>query len=290
MDLRDVPAEVVDQRIGKIMDGYYTVVIAAETNGVYRARRNHNGKPFESASDLWYPPASVIRARGRFNEPGESVFYACNRAPGAVFEIRPRVGDLITLLIARTKSASVTLQSAHIGLERSIAPELDEAQRHRMLRQNPHFQEMLKHNGISKKWLAVDEFLSDIATTLFTPDEEQEKYRITNAIGRLLFKIPSVEALNYPSVATGLRNLNVCLKPEIADRYFMPSEAWMIKIEEAATKLPGLNEPGPFYRTTFFRKSLKIKTDGEIVWSDPLQNVQPEEIAHLAYRSRLPGL
>src|SRR5260370_39825287 len=104
MDLRDVPAEVVDQRIGKIMDGYYTVVIAAETNGVYRARRNHNGNPFESASDLWKPPASVIRSRGRFNEPGESVLYASNWSPGAGFHIRQPVGCVIRCLIAHTKS------------------------------------------------------------------------------------------------------------------------------------------------------------------------------------------
>ena len=117
-----------------------------------------------------------------------------NRANGAVFEVRPQVGDVITLLIVGTKKSSVELESAHIGLERSKAPELGKAERSRMLRNNANFQAMLRHYSITNKWLVVDEFLSDMATTLFPPDQEQGKYIVTNAISDLLFKIPGVQA------------------------------------------------------------------------------------------------
>jgi hypothetical protein len=165
---------------------------------------------------------------------------------------------------------------------------MGETQRGQMLRNNPRFQAKLKHHGLSKKWLAVDEFLSEMATALFPPEQEQDKFKITNAISRLLFKIPNVQALNYPSVATKLNGLNLCLQPEIVDQYFMPSEAWMIRIEDVKEQLPGLNEPGPFFQTTFVRKSAPIEQDGHIRWSGILQNVQPEDIAHLTYRPRLP--
>jgi hypothetical protein len=102
----------------------------------------------------------------------------------------------------------------------------------RKLRTNRRFQGMLEDFGISRKWLAVDDYLSEMATTVFAPHEEQDKYKITNSIGRLLLQIPSVHGLNFPSVATGLVSLNLCLRPEIADRFFHPAEAWMIKIEE----------------------------------------------------------
>jgi hypothetical protein len=77
MDTRSLTTEQIDHRIGRVMDGYRTVVIKAQMNGLYRARKNVGETPWESVSDLWYPPASVVRNRGRFNEPGESVFYAC---------------------------------------------------------------------------------------------------------------------------------------------------------------------------------------------------------------------
>jgi hypothetical protein len=54
-------------------------------------------------------------------------------------------------------------------------------------------------------------------------------------------------------------------------------------------RLDGLNQDGPFYRTTFIRKSEEIKSDGRIVWSDLLVNVTPEQIVHLDYRTRLPS-
>ena len=63
----------------------------------------------------------------------------------------------------------------------------------------------------------------------------------------------------------------------------------MIRIEEAADKLPGVNEPWPFYRTTFFRRSETIEPDGHIGWSDFLQNVDIKDIAHLAYRPGIPA-
>jgi hypothetical protein len=291
MDVQAFTTEQVSNRIERIMDGYQTVVIKAQMNGLYRARKNVGEQLWHSAADLWYPPASAVHSRGRFNESGAPVFYACNRGPGAIYEVHPIVGDVITLLIVGTKEPFAELDCAHIGLERSLAPEVGEVPRDRMLRHNPRFQAMLEHYGISTKWLAVDEFLSEMATTLFPPDQEQDKYKITNAISRVLFKIPGVQALNYPSVATRLKSLNLCLPTEIADQYFVPSEAWTIRIEETATQLPGLDdEHGPFYRTTFIRKSEAIDPDGRIHWSDVLENVRPEQIAHLAYRSRLPGM
>src|SRR5215204_4079623 len=116
--------EQVNQRIGQIMDGYHTLVVPAQMSGLYRARKNVGDVPWQFASDLWYPPATAVRNRGRFNDPGSPVLYACNTATGAVFEIRPNVGDVITILIARAKSKVVELACAHIGLERSLAPEL----------------------------------------------------------------------------------------------------------------------------------------------------------------------
>ena len=97
-----------------------------------------------------------------------------------------------------------------------------------------------------------------------------------------------MQALNYPSVATRLVGLNVCLPPSVADLHFQPGEAWMLKFEERVDRLEGVKEDGPFYRTTFLRRSETIRADGRIQWSGILSGVQPQDIAHLAYRPRLP--
>jgi hypothetical protein len=290
MDVAELSPEEVDHRIGSIMDGYRTVTITAQMNGLYRARKNIGDEPWPSTADLWYPPATAVLNRGRFNEPGTSVFYACNRAASAIYEIHPNVGDVTTLLVAHSRRAPFAeLNCAHIGLERSLAPEIGFVPRNRMLRTNPRFQAMLTHYGISQKWLLVDNFLSEMATTMFTPSEEQDKYKITNSIGRNLFKIPNVHALNYPSVASKLVSLNLCLPPEIADQNFKPAEAWMIRFDEKSDRLPGSDDQeGPYFRTTFVRRSEQIEPDGRICWSDILHDVKASQIGHLTYRTLLP--
>lgn len=162
MNVSGLSAEDVDRRVGLIMNGYHTVAIKGQLNGLYRARKNIGDQPCQSTSDLWYPPASAVLNRGRFNEPGAPVFYACNRGVGAIFEVCPNIGDIITLLVVRAKTEFAELDCAHIGLERSFAPELGGTQRGLMLRNNPQFQAMLKQYNISKKWLMVDEFLSEM--------------------------------------------------------------------------------------------------------------------------------
>jgi hypothetical protein len=93
---------------------------------------------------------------------------------------------------------------------------------------------------------------------------------------------PDVQALNYPSVAASRKNINLCLKPETANRILVSSGAC---IEERADHLPGLNEEPTdvYYRTTFVRRSEKID-DGVIHWSEVLSDVKLEDIRHLAAR------
>jgi hypothetical protein len=173
-----------------------------------------------------------------------------------------------------------------------LAPELAEVQKNSIPRANPRFKAMLHHEGISKRWFKVDNFLAEMATAMFPAEEEEDQYKITNAISEILFRAPEVDALNYPSVATNLNCVNLCLKPAVADRLFKPCEAWMIRIEERADHVPGLKEKPTdvFYRTTFMRRSEKIDENGDIHWSDVLTNVKPEDIALLAYRPHPEGL
>lgn len=284
MNLQELEPQQIRERIRRIMDGYLTVVLPLRLNGVFRARKNPDQALFENVNQLWYPPAHLVLRPGRFNHINESVFYASSTMQGAVFEVRPEVGDIITLLVSRTRNEHVDLSCSQIGLERSLAPEVADVRKSGRLPQNhPRLQALLRKHQISNKWLRVDRFLTELATTVFPPEIEAKGYVMTTTISDVLFRPPYVNAFNYPSVATTLKSINLCLKPDMADQTFIPVEAWMIRIDDETTSLPGASPDAGnrFFRTTYLRRSEEIGSDGTIRWSSVLGNIEPYEIAYL---------
>lgn len=91
----------IESRVRRIADGYATKTAIVGSNGVFRARVNEGRDLFSSASELWYPPAAVVR-EGRFNRALSPRFYASNIPHAAVLETRPEVGDFVTVLYAAT--------------------------------------------------------------------------------------------------------------------------------------------------------------------------------------------
>lgn len=210
MDVANLSMEQVTSRVGLIMDGYRTMNRPVELNGAFRARKNFGSKLFNHVSELWYPPTAAIISRGRLNQAHESPLYVCNTAPGALFEIHPSVRDLITIAVLKSKAAFVRLDCAHIGLDRSQSPAFGPQQKKDIPRSHPSFQAALRSDKLTRKWMAVDTLLSEIATTVFDPADEQDRYKITNAVAEILLTIPGIHGLTYPSVATGLKNMNIC--------------------------------------------------------------------------------
>ena len=133
-----------------------------------------------------------------------------------------------------------------------------------------------------KKWLLIDDFLGDLFT-MRAEDGEEHKYKPSIAIASLLFRIPDVEGINYPSVATNLKAINLCLKPGKADQYLIPSELVMMKfLDRAHPSTLGLEIDDPYlFKIAFIRKSAGISPDGEIRWGPEVDNLPLEEVQHL---------
>lgn len=255
------------ERIRILMDGYATQLMPVQLNGVFRARINPAGLEFGNTRELWYPPARSIVRRGRFNEVGQQVFYASNNAQGAIFEVQAPLGSTVTVLCCSTREDFVELRCAHIGLKRSVSPVAMHASHGSPLK-NGRLQQALDSAGLSKKWQRIDEFLADMATGRWPESEQQDQYKITNAIASVLMGAPDACGLNYPSVATTLNSINLCLPPSVADEIFVPLEAWTLRTEERVDRLSGLDHTGPFFRTEFLRRSREIDSDGTIHWTD----------------------
>lgn len=279
MDLANISSEAIDARIGKIMDGYQTNRLTVMMNGVFRARCNEGTELYTNTSQLWYPKPEFVKERGRFNETSKPVFYVSNTARGAMFEVRPTTGQLITLLETKTKQPFVKFDTAHIGMEECEAPAMVDAGKTKLLHGNPKFREQLRRERLEHKWLAVDGYLSDMSRHLPPAGHEQEHYRVTNAIARPLFRITQIAALQYPSIATKLSCINLCMLPAFADENFYPARTWLVSIDEQRDQLPGL-PVGLYFGIRFIRKSESIDSFGNITWGQE-KTFSHDELIHL---------
>jgi hypothetical protein len=143
-DLKRLSEDVAAYRIGQIVDQYLFQIRPLQLTGIYRARPNKPGEVFSSASQLWYPPAANITRPGRLNGIGQVRFYGANMPNTALLELRPEPGNIFTVLIARTRSGKVeTLNIAFIGLERALAPDVQNLAEGDMFRHALHFRDQL---------------------------------------------------------------------------------------------------------------------------------------------------
>jgi hypothetical protein len=202
-----------------------------------------------------------------------------------VLELHPKPGDMFTVLIARTRTGQAEmLNIAFVGLERALAPEVQFLGETDSFRTAPNFRDTVGPANY-KKWLLIDNYLSDIFGA-FVSQGEEHRYKPTIALANLLFDAPNLDAVNYPSVATGNHGINVCMLPDKADQLFAPFEAWMVEVGESATH----SQTGQLLWRTHFRcRSNEIDADGAIVWRPPGEGIDHNEIMRFV-RRRMQGL
>jgi hypothetical protein len=278
VDLSKLSETAAAYRIGRIIDQYPFQVRPLQLTGVYRARANKPGEVFTSASQLWYPPVDKVLRPSRLNDPGQVRFYASNMPNAAILELRPKPGNIFTVLMATTRKVE-TLNVAFIGLERSKAPEIRHLTDSEMFRSAQHFRDWLGQANY-KKWLLIDDYLSEIFG-MPVPEGEEYKYKPTIALANLLFSAPNLDAVNYPSVATGDHGINVCMLPDKADQLFGPFEAWMIRVEESALD-PTTGQQ--LERVHFLQRSHEIGPDRVMNWRPPGEGISNEEIMRFVRR------
>jgi hypothetical protein len=272
--MRALTDEAVAFRIKRIIHQYNFQTRPLVLTGVYRARPNEGTKLFSRAEELWYPPADRIIRPGRLNRPGQACFYGASMPNTAIYELHPAAGQIVTVLIAKTRSdLPETLQVAFLGLERCRAVDVGHITEHDMFRHSPSFRKE-SGEGNYRKWLAIDDYLSDILGQQVPPGEEYN-YQPSIALADLLFTAPGLDAINYPSVASDDRGINIALKPERADALFRPFEAWVIEIGQDGIH-PATGER--IRKISFLQRSREIRADGAIHWRPSGEGLDHSEI------------
>lgn len=272
-------------RLSRALHGYVMRSVIIGTNGVFRARVGAPNALFRNVSELWYPPSSMVIRRGRFNGKGEAKFYCSSELHAAVMEVRPKVGDRVAVVIAGARQRSAQIDLAHIGLHRAVVHSDVVGAMGSGLRGDPDFVRRLGEWGIQKRWLVLDDYLTQLATTLYAPEVEEEAYKMTLSAGRYLLRPQNHQGILYPSVASDFSAFNICLEPSAADHICTPSEVWVAEVTERLCGVPEDLERS----MRFLHRSTSISGAGDIAWSDRLSEVSAHEVLGGIRRSGQPS-
>jgi hypothetical protein len=213
--------------------GYVTRTVWSVPRTSFRCRKGANpDSPWSQVSDLWAPPANLV-SRGRFNQPGKPVLYFSGDPATAVMEVQPRPREFCIVLVMKKRENAPLLHFVQVGLER--LPHIPAYQRAlgdviHGLREEPELAAFLEHGGVREFWKTQDEYFIELCTALYTGDDTQERYRLTNALGSQLQNIKQVHGIQYPSVANDFGGVNAAMPTNLARSALRPEEAWLVEI------------------------------------------------------------
>lgn len=176
-------------------------------------------KRIDQLALLKYPPPEKVQKYGRCNIPGTSVLYGTFMKPTAFMEMKPKIGDLITVSKWRVKN-NYELLYTPIFMNQPTDGHF-----------NPRTFEFVKdfEKHVSKVFSKhaqpiVRDLTQFIADAFTKPVKDNHRDYLFSAYfaDRLLDpKYPfSVEAIYYPSVQSKLNQENIAIRTDIFDQHY----------------------------------------------------------------------
>lgn len=160
---------------------------------LHRARLAHESAAYDKVSELWYPPKEHTK-HNRANLPGETIFYCASGNATSILELRPNVGDVISMM-------TCTLSKDPLKVK-LIYPT-----------------EFFVEYGLAEQYIPFETLCYEVfRRTCYTPFD----YIISGGLGSLFFQFTDIDGLVYPSIASELKGVNVALRAAVADKYLTP--------------------------------------------------------------------
>lgn len=225
-DSKEKDIITLKEEISQIMlnKRYTTDVFTTFTfNGFYRARKHNNFKgnfvdgilfEFINEKEFWNPPVKNAKM-GRCNNESESMFYCSSDFTTAVLEVKPEVGDFITV---------TNFKNLHIyeKPEFRIKP-IGKT----YLIQIPALELLFEDVKLDQRQYEIEEFLDKLFHQNIE-DDEVYKYKLSIAIAHIFLTngtnkekaIIETDGLIYPSIIRNQKSYCFVLKPYIAHCYF----------------------------------------------------------------------
>jgi hypothetical protein len=262
IDSRIADIDEIGKRFKAIADGYACLTRIIDTPYAYRARRNKLRAPFEHISEVWYPQPGDVKTLGRVNRVGQPMFYISASHATATLELRPAIGDVMTLLSLQRINLGRQLHVMEIGVAEKESLHALPRSVH-LLEETPFGQHFLQSTHGMEHNLAIRSYLAREFTRIVARGNEHE-FKKTIAIGEFLLASEQIDGVQYPSIAGDTSQwkggANLVLKPKAADALFEPFECWMIEVE-------GIQPPPESgFMLRCIGKAKEISKDGRIQW------------------------
>lgn len=265
IDLRAVSINELKPLIKELVKGFPIIKATFPLKTTYRARKADQSdlvqasqNLFSNVSQLWYPPKEYITKLGRLNKIGEQIFYCCNNLDTALIEVRPEVGDVVTILECQLREDHVPIAMLWGMFEYAYRnhPGGDLAN----LRSK-----FLTKKEDEDKYLVIHSFLEKKFTQLVEPGHEHN-YKITVAIAEWLMgdefidigeQRPPADGISYESIAW-YQGSNLALKPDAADRLYEAISAQVFYVTQKTSPME--------LQAQLLTQSNSIESDGTIKW------------------------
>jgi hypothetical protein len=162
---------------------------------------------------LTNPPKELVNTFGRANSPQESILYATFDPITALSEMRPNIGDLITISKWRLKTdydLTVTPIFKNSTKNGEVHNEMS-------LRANIEYIQQLKQydEQLQKQLDIILQFVADCFNKEVNDDNHFDYFLSSHYANRLLWELQNgeIDAILYPSVRQSLTLTNIALKP-----------------------------------------------------------------------------
>ena len=174
----------------------------------------------DEISFLKYPPKKSVKRYGRANSPNESILYATFDPITALSEMRPDIGDLITISTWKLKSdysltvSPIFKNSTKDGI---IHNEVS------LIAKRNYIQQLKQYdNEIQKQLEIIIQFVADCFSKEVEDTNHFDYFLSAYYANRILWELQNgeVDAILYPSVRQSLEMTNIAMKPNIFDKNY----------------------------------------------------------------------
>ena len=205
--LENTSDDTLLERLHEITEGLMLQTYNLSEQLTFRARIGD----FDQITDLLNPPSELVSDYGRLNRKNESRYYCADRIEAAILEIRPKEGDIISVLEADFKDLHVL----GVGMDM-----------HSLTGSHPNnfMHALVIRSDLYKSAITHEELLRcDMANAFFhrliTAPSNVLGYRITGVLAQNFFRHEEYVGVTYPSsVSTALAmrfgSANYALKPD----------------------------------------------------------------------------
>lgn len=236
IDSKEKDIATLKEEISQIMlDKKYTTDIFTTFtfNGFYRARKHNDVKgdckdeilmEFVNEKEFWNPPARNVKM-GRCNGDGESMFYCSSDFLTAVLEVKPEIGDYITI------SNFSNLYTENIPRFRINAIGKT------YLSKIHNLQNLFEDYKLNEDKIEIEDFLDKLFHQN-VDDTETYKYKLSVALSHIFMtdgtdrkrSIIQTDGLLYPSIIRNQTSYCFVLKPWLVHCYFEISTIQTVQV------------------------------------------------------------